>query len=77
MIVHSKTRANTAAGEQLTPRELEVLRLVARGMTNPQIAELLTVSLLTVKSHVRSIYNKLGFTSRSEAVRYTIGHGLV
>jgi len=56
---------------------MEVLRLVARGLSNAQIAEELVVSLLTVKAHLRSIYSKLGVTSRSAATRYTIEHHLV
>ncbi len=60
----------------LTPREVEVLRLLARGLTNAQIAEKLVVSLLTVKAHLRSIYSKLGVTSRSAATRYALEHHL-
>jgi DNA-binding NarL/FixJ family response regulator len=54
-----------------------VLRLVAQGMTSAQIAEQLTVSVLTVNTHVRSIYSKLGVTSRSAATRYAMEHHLV
>ena len=61
----------------LTVREVEVLRLLARGLTNAQIARELIVSLLTVKAHVRSIYSKLGVTSRSAATRYALEHHLV
>ena len=61
----------------LTPREVEVLRLLAGGLTNPQIAERLVVSLPTVKTHVASIFNKLGVNSRSAATRYAIEHHLV
>ncbi|MBV9230048.1 MAG: tetratricopeptide repeat protein, partial [Chloroflexi bacterium] len=61
----------------LTARELEVLRLVAQGMTSAQVAEHLTLSLLTVNTYVRSIYSKLGVTSRSGATRYAIEHKLV
>jgi ATP/maltotriose-dependent transcriptional regulator MalT len=61
----------------LTARELEVLCLVAQGMTSAQIAERLTLSLLTVNTYVRSIYSKLGVTSRSGATRYAIEHKLV
>ncbi|HET8851782.1 MAG TPA: tetratricopeptide repeat protein, partial [Ktedonobacteraceae bacterium] len=60
----------------LTAREVEVLRLVAQGLTNAQIAEELVVSLLTVKAHLRSIYSKLGVTSRSAATRYALEHHL-
>jgi predicted ATPase/DNA-binding CsgD family transcriptional regulator len=61
----------------LTPRELEVLRLVSRGFTNVQVAEQLIVSPLTVNAHVRSIYNKLDVTSRSAATRFALEHHLV
>ena len=61
----------------LTEREAEVLRLLARGLTNAQIAGELIVSLLTVKAHVRSIYSKLGVTSRSAATRYAMEHHLM
>ena len=50
---------------ELTKRELEVLRLLTEGLTNAQIAERLTVSLPTVKTHVASIFNKLGVKSQS------------
>jgi len=66
---------NPPAG--LTGREVEVLRLLAMGLTNAQIAERLVISLLTVKAHVRSIYSKLDIASRSAATRYAIEHKLV
>ncbi len=56
----------------LTARELEVLRLVATGLSDAQVAERLVLSLRTVHSHVRSIYRKLGVSSRSAATRYAI-----
>jgi ATP/maltotriose-dependent transcriptional regulator MalT len=60
----------------LTAREVEVLRLLARGLSNAQIAEELIVSQLTIKAHLRSIYSKLGITSRSAATRYALEHHL-
>jgi DNA-binding NarL/FixJ family response regulator len=54
-------------GETLTPREVEVLRLLAAGASNRQIAEELVISQGTVKSHVHHILRKLGVTSRTEA----------
>ena len=62
--------------DDLTAREVEVLRLVGRGLSNAQIAEELVVSLLTVKAHLRSIYSKVGVTSRSAATRYALEHHL-
>ena len=60
----------------LTAREVEVLRLLAGGMTDLQIAEKLVLSPRTVHAHISSIYSKLGVTSRSAATRYAIEHGL-
>jgi ATP/maltotriose-dependent transcriptional regulator MalT len=65
----------SAAG--LTPREMDVLRLLTQGLTSAQIAEQLVIGLVTVNSHVRSIYSKLGVTSRSAATRYAIEHHLL
>ena len=61
----------------LTAREVEVLRLVAQGLSNAEIAEHLIISILTVKAHMRSLYNKLGISSRSAATRYAIEHHLL
>jgi LuxR family transcriptional regulator, maltose regulon positive regulatory protein len=54
-------------GERLSPREIEVLSLIATGASNPAIAEHLVVSVHTVKSHVVHILGKLGVTSRTQA----------
>ena len=61
----------------LTAREREVLDLVAEGRTNPQIAELLTLSLHTVRNHVQSILRKLGAHSKLEAVAMASRRGLI
>ena len=63
--------------DELTVREVEVLRLVARGLTNEQVAEQLIISSRTVNSHLTSIYSKIGVSSRSAATRYAIEHKLV
>lgn len=60
----------------LTPRELEVLRLVARGQTNQQIADDLFISTSTVKNHVHRIIAKLGVSDRLQAAALAIKHGL-
>jgi DNA-binding NarL/FixJ family response regulator len=61
----------------LTGREVEVLRLVASGLTNSQIAQQLVISTRTVNAHMRSIYNKLEISSRTAATRYVIDHHLL
>ncbi len=60
----------------LTRRELEVLRLVATGLTDAQVAEHLTLSPQTVHAHLRSVYSKLNLANRLEATRYAIEHKL-
>ena len=61
----------------LTAREMDVLRLLAQGLTSAQMAEQLIIGVVTVNFHVRSIYSKLGVTSRSAATRYALEHHLV
>jgi DNA-binding CsgD family transcriptional regulator/tetratricopeptide (TPR) repeat protein len=61
----------------LTPRELDVLRLLPRGMTNREIATALFITERTAATHVQHIYAKLGVNSRAEAVALAVEHGLV
>jgi predicted ATPase/DNA-binding CsgD family transcriptional regulator len=68
--------APTAAPAELTARETDVLRLVARGMTNEQVARELFISPRTVNWHLTSVYGKLGLRSRTEATRFALEHGL-
>jgi predicted ATPase/DNA-binding CsgD family transcriptional regulator len=71
--------APTAAPSQesgLSARELEVLRLLAQGRSNPEIAEVLVISLNTVYRHVNHIFTKLGVQNRTEAAAYAHTHGL-
>jgi NarL family two-component system response regulator YdfI len=63
--------------EMLTPREIEVLQLLAEGVGNKEIASRLGVSEHTVKFHVASIMGKLGAESRTEAVMLGIRHGII
>jgi predicted ATPase/DNA-binding CsgD family transcriptional regulator len=60
----------------LTPREVEVLGLVATGLTSAQVAKQLFLSTRTVDTHLTSIYHKLGVTSRAAATRFALEHGL-
>lgn len=64
-------------GAKLTRRELEVLGLLSQGLTSAQMAEQLVISLVTVKFHVRNIYDKLGVNSRAAATRYALEKRLV
>ena len=61
----------------LSERELEVLRLVAEGLTNPQVAERLYVSPRTIGFHLRSVYRKLGVPSRTAAAKAAVEQGLI
>jgi DNA-binding CsgD family transcriptional regulator len=60
----------------LTAREVEVLRLVAQGLSDAQVAEKLVMSPHTVNSHLKAIYGKIGVSSRSAATRYASEHHL-
>ncbi len=71
----SKSTVTYPAG--LTAREVEVLRLVAQGLTDAQVAEQLVISPRTVNWHLTSIYSKLGVSSRAAATRYAIEQQLV
>jgi DNA-binding CsgD family transcriptional regulator len=71
----SAERATYPAG--LTQREVEVLRLVARGMTDAEAAEELFISPRTASQHLRSVYNKLAVNNRAEATRVAVEQGIV
>ncbi|MDQ1700865.1 MAG: hypothetical protein QOF57_117 [Frankiaceae bacterium] len=64
------------AGPQLTERETEVLRLVAKGLTYPQIAERLVLSVRTVQNHVQNTLTKLQLHNKAQLVRYAMEQGL-
>ena len=70
-------RVPSTSSAGLTTREMDVLRLLAGALTSAQIAERLVIGLVTVNSHVRSIYSKLGVTSRAAATRYVLEHHLL
>jgi DNA-binding NarL/FixJ family response regulator len=76
----SSTEESSVKGRQpvlLSSREEQVLRLVAEGLTNKEIARQLTVSQNTVKTHVTSLFNKLGVDSRAHAVAVAANVGLL
>ncbi len=65
-----------APPDDLTSRELEVLRLIAAGLSNREIADALVLSNATVKTHINRIFYKTGARDRAQAVRYAYQHGL-
>jgi len=73
----SPTHITSSASSELSGRELEVLRLVAQGKSNPEIADELFLSINTVQVHLRRIYAKLGVASRTEATRYAFENDLM
>lgn len=69
--------ADVGPPDHLTPREIEVLGLVALGYMNPEIAEQLVLSVRTVETHRANIQRKTGLTTRAELVAYALDHNLV
>ena len=69
--------AEVAIDEGLTPRETQVLELLAEGLPNRAIAERLTISEQTVKFHVAAIFGKLAAANRTDAVRRAVRRGLI
>jgi DNA-binding NarL/FixJ family response regulator len=68
--------SGTAAPDGLTARELEVLRLVASGRSNREIADDLVLSVRTVERHVTNLYAKIGARGKADATAYAFRHGL-
>jgi LuxR family maltose regulon positive regulatory protein len=72
-----KTTSANALVEPLSDREIEVIQCIAEGLSNREIAQKLTISLTTVKSHTRNIYGKLGVNSRTQAVAQARAWGIL
>jgi DNA-binding NarL/FixJ family response regulator len=82
VISHAKQRAASAAGldwpgrlEGITDRESEILALITQGKSNAEVASLTYLSANTVKSYIRSVYRKIGATSRTQAVLWGVRNG--
>jgi DNA-binding CsgD family transcriptional regulator len=73
----SQPARSPAYPDGLTNREVEVLRLIASGKTDREIAEELLISVMTVSTHVRNLLNKTNVANRTEAATYAARHGLV
>ena len=76
-ISRSRTEPEDNPLEELTPREAEVLELLAGGLTNDEIAEQLVISPHTVARHRENLMHKLGLHSKSELVKYAIRRGII
>jgi DNA-binding NarL/FixJ family response regulator len=74
---HSPSRSTPTGAAGLSEREVEVLGLIARGLSNRLMAELLFISPKTVDHHVQHIYDKLGVSTRVGATLFALQHGLV
>ena len=72
----AKREPATSGGVQLTPREAQVLRLVAMGLSNKEIADSLEISVETVKEHVQNILRKISLNDRTQAAVWALRHGL-
>lgn len=72
-----QTKAGQSYPDNLTPREVAVLRLIAEGQTNREIAAKLVISLATTERHIANIYHKIGVRNRAEATTYALKYDLV
>jgi DNA-binding NarL/FixJ family response regulator len=73
----TKATISLSFSEGLTKREVEVLRLLAQGSTNLEMAEVLVIAPETVKAHLKSIFSKLGVTNRTAARDYSHKQNLI
>lgn len=76
LLEHPAKRRDPLQVEALTPREIDVLRLLAKGNTNRQVARLLGLSIRTIENHRANLMGKLGVVSRVDLVSYANAHGL-
>ena len=76
-LVSELRRQATGDRPRLSPRELEVLRLVADGLTTPEIANQLVLGTATIKSHLQTLYEKLGVSDRASAVAAAMRQGIL
>ena len=76
-MVMAQVTAPKPARPLLTPRETEILRMVAEGHSSKQIAHALAIAEPTVKFHIRSLFNKLGADNRAQAVALALQQGLL
>jgi DNA-binding NarL/FixJ family response regulator len=74
-LARGETVASDGLVEPLSEREVEVLRLLAQGLTNKDMAQTLILSVRTVEAHLRNIFGKLGVSSRTEAALWATRHG--
>ncbi|MCE9632399.1 MAG: response regulator transcription factor [Planctomycetia bacterium] len=72
----AKRESSSSGGVQLTPREGQVLRLVAMGLSNQEIADSLEISVETVKEHVQNMLRKISLNDRTQAAVWALRHGL-
>jgi len=77
VLIHSITHPSDVKSYSLTERELDVLLYMVEGLTNPEIADKLVVSVNTVRHHVRNIFSKLDVSTRTAAVRMAVDEHLV
>ncbi|MFD5395296.1 response regulator [Streptomyces sp. NPDC127097] len=74
--VSPRPQSSNEPPDGLTAREVEVLRLIAEGRSNPEIARTLHVSTATVKTHINNLFAKAGLRDRAQAIHYAYRHGL-
>lgn len=72
----SRREPASGGGVQLTPRETQVIRLLAMGLSNQEIADALEISVETVKEHVQNLLRKISLTDRTQAAVWALRHGL-